>query len=492
MRTNRYAAPYSGCGPWRNTYDYAYAEDKMHILLINVPSRRGAGGKFLPLGLLYVGALLERAGHVVKIIDPYLKDPELKQFDAGNYMDLDFAIDGFKPSVIGFGGIASSYGRTKKLSKHIKLNFPTVLQIAGGALASVYQLLLMKTNVDIVFHGETERTLPAFLKATENNQNWTTHPGISFKYNGFVQRNENPLQIENLDDIPMPAYHLINIHDYADGVIPMPIITARGCTNACSFCYRHMKGYRQHSVNYVINHLRYLNAAHDIDNFLIGDELFNFSQKWVLDFCYALKKSELNIKYLVAGARVDRMTEGMLRALKDSGCVNVFYGQESGSSTILKEYRKGVSVEANVDMTKITKEIGLPCTVQLVIGSPGETDETIAESIKMLKDIGEGAPSVNYLLPFPETPIWKYAMEANLIPDVEAYLDRVADEGGAPIVNLTSVPDAVWRSWGMRIKMHAYANSRESVALRMLVAAFNKIYPYVPESAIKIAKEVLL
>ena len=86
----------------------------MHVLLINVPSRRGKGGMCLPLGLLYVGGILERAGHIVEIFDPYCNDVDLVRFDLGDYAELDAKIQEFNPAIIAFGGIASSYGRTKK------------------------------------------------------------------------------------------------------------------------------------------------------------------------------------------------------------------------------------------------------------------------------------------------------------------------------------------------------------------------------------------
>ena len=93
----------------------------MNILLINVPSRKGIGGFMLPLGPLYVGAIIEGCGHKAKIIDLYLDDVELKDFDHGGFFDkIDTIIEDYKPSVIGYSGIATSYGRTKQLSLHMK------------------------------------------------------------------------------------------------------------------------------------------------------------------------------------------------------------------------------------------------------------------------------------------------------------------------------------------------------------------------------------
>ena len=95
----------------------------MNILLINIPSRRGKGGKTLPMGLLYAGSIIERCGHSVKIYDPYLTDENLTKLDNGDYTELDGILEDYHPDIVGFGGIASSFGRTKKISNYIYMHF---------------------------------------------------------------------------------------------------------------------------------------------------------------------------------------------------------------------------------------------------------------------------------------------------------------------------------------------------------------------------------
>jgi radical SAM superfamily enzyme YgiQ (UPF0313 family) len=221
-----------------------------------------------------------------------------------------------------------------------------------------------------------------------------------------------------------------------------------------------MKGYRQHSVEYVIRHIQYLKETFGITGFLFGDELFNYDKNWVINLCDRIEP--LGIRYAIAGARINMIDADMLVRLKQTRCEYIYYGQESGSPTILKEYRKGVSVHENTEITKLTKSIGIKSIVQLVIGSPSETQDTIDETIQFLKDCEADEISVNYLLPFPETPIWKYVEENNLIPDVEKYLDDVAERGGSQIINLTKVSDRIWRTWSFQItsewKLHLMRN----------------------------------
>jgi len=420
------------------------------ILLINVPSRRGKGGKMLPMGLFYAGSIIERCGHSVKIYDPYLNDENLTKLDNGDYLELEKILEDYPPDIVGFGGIASSFGRTKKISSYINKNYPNVLQISGGPLASVYELLLTKTYVNLVFHGETERTLPAFLDRYCNRLPYSDIPGIStISSTGEIHRNPLAPQIENLDEIPIPNYNLLDLKAYHFDEVHM--ITSRGCTNRCSFCYRHMKGYRQHSVPYVINYIKFIIEKFGIKRFSFSDELFNANKQWVFDFCDMIERENLKISFRTS-MRADKVDELMLKRMKDAGCTEIYYGQESGSDTILKEYRKGVDVKTNTITTLLTRKQGLNCPVQIVIGSPSETPSTIRETTEFLIGLGDGDLSINYLIPYPETLIWEYVEKNQLVADVGNYLDEIAHWGGSPVLNLTQTPDHIWRTWSFQIK----------------------------------------
>lgn len=502
----------------------------MNILLINVPSRRGLSGFGLPWGLLYVGSIIERCGHKARVIDPYLDDIELREFDDGRFFDkIDKIIDDYKPSIIGYGGIATSYGRTKRISLHVNSKYPKIVQIAGGALASVYDLLLTKTKVDVVFHGEADVSLPLFLERFEKKEKIYDLPGISYSLSGKVTRNNPAEQIKDLDEIPFPAYHLIDVSQYlspvknrlemyedlllSDSIISnarervgskthyIEIPTSSGCTNRCLFCYRHVQGIRRHSVDYVINHIRYLKEKYRVSGFYFYDELFNSDYGWVMELCDEIEKNNLDIFYIVPGARADKVDERMLRRLKETGCIEVGYGQESGSDTILREYRKGISSQQNRKITKLTGELGMACCVQLVIGSPKETTETIYETIQFLKDVDSYKFSLNYLVPLPETPIWRHVEENKLVQNVEEYLDLVAEQGGAPVINLTKEPDKVWGRWGqlMREELKLYYYKKAKPRTYYLYAFYvslgktipNWIKTIIPKPIRRIVRDIL-
>jgi radical SAM superfamily enzyme YgiQ (UPF0313 family) len=449
----------------------------MKVLLISAPSRKDA--LIPPMGLLQVGAILEGLGHTPIIFDPILNIADQKSINFGS---LDQILGNFKPDIVGYSGVATSYGMSKQYSLYIRHRFPKIIQIAGGPLASVYSFLLTKASLDVIVHGEAEVSLPLLMEQFDKGRTIHDIPGVSFLHNGSeVIRNKPAKQIEDLDELPLPAYHLVDISRYfrraknnielfkgtlgsdkhvkdiLDAVEDddrwVEVMTGRGCTHHCLFCYRHMKGIRYFSVDYVVGHVKFLQENYGVRGFQFADELFNGDTQRVCALCDAIEASGLNIFYTIGGARIDKIDEKILRRLKETGCIEINYGHESGSDRILKEYRKGITAEQNKEITLLTtKKVGLICPVQLVIGSPGETDETIHETIQFLKDVDTYRYSLNYLIPLPETPIWEYVTKNRLIGDVEGYLDLVADCGGAPLINLTRMPDKVWKSWASTIR----------------------------------------
>lgn len=484
----------------------------MNILLVNTPSRHSGGAFALPVGLLYVGSIIEHCGHTAKILDPYLGDERLEHFDTF-FAKLNATVEAFKPDIIGYSGIATSYGKTKVLSEFVARSYPHIIQIAGGALASTYDLLLRNTPIGITFHGEAETSLPIFLTRVVEGHDWTDIVGTSIITSQEIVRTEMQ-QIPDLDSIPLPSYHLVDVKDYFQSTAErlaaygqtlspiayanivkvvgtkmhyVPIFASRGCTNKCLFCHRNYKGIRRHSVEHVISHIKYLIRTYNVSGFSFGDELFNSDYSWVMSFCDAVEKNGLDIFYIIQGARVDKVDRRMLQRLKETGCIEIAYGQESGSDTILKELRKGVTKERNTEITLLTQEMGLMSGVQIVVGSPSETTTTVRETIQFLKDTKSFVIGFNYLTPLPETPIWEYVQHHNLIPDVEGYLDKVASLGTAPLVNLTQEPTTVWANWGFLIhrelRLYYYRITKSYCAylflyLRLFLAGFiRKIFP---------------
>lgn len=411
----------------------------MNILMIEVPTIEKDGS--VPFGLLYAASSAYRAGHNVRILDLVKEDLD--------YKGIKKVIDGFSPDIIGMGGITSSYRICKELIKNIKNDHKNIPIVIGGVVTSVSDLLLEKASADIIVHGEGEITFVDLIEAIKHKKDLSEVKGISFMKDGKIIRTGPQPQINNLDDIPMPNFELLDMKRYLEPIDKwvdyyfgndgaeytrikeklagkgylFPIITARGCTHRCIFCYRHHKGLRQNGVKYVVNMMKYLKDKYDVKLFQINDELTTGNRQWVLDFCDTIINERLDIYFIVLSSRVDTVDETILLRLKQAGCVMINYGYETGSNAILKEIKKGVTREQALKAGLLTKKVGIKNIPEIIIGFPSETEKTIGETVDFLKQLDAWPISINTPIPFPETPLWDYAIEHNLIKDdMENYI----------------------------------------------------------------------
>jgi len=192
--------------------------------------------------------------------------------------------------------------------------------------------------------------------------------------------------------------------------------------SGCIFCYRHHRGLRQHSVNYVVGMMRHLHETYAVDVFQINDELTTADRRWVKEFCGALKREGLPIALVILSARVDNVDEEILTLLKDVNCIMINYGYESGSNAILKEIKKGVTREKALETGLLTKKVGIINIPEIIIGFPSETRETVEETIDFLKTLDTWSFSINTPIPFPGIPLWEHAIARSLIKDKEEFI----------------------------------------------------------------------
>jgi anaerobic magnesium-protoporphyrin IX monomethyl ester cyclase len=181
------------------------------------------------------------------------------------------------------------------------------------------------------------------------------------------------------------------------------------------------------------------------------DELTNVSKKWCLEFCDLLESENTNITYVINGARADNADEQLLRRFKQTGCIKISFGYESGSQKILDYIGKGVSKEKNYETAKLMKKVRLHDTPQIVIGFPPESPETIKETTEFMQSLVPITPSINYILPFPKTRDWEYCLEKGLIKDEEEFILNY-DEAWKFRINLTKYPDRIVKKWQSKIK----------------------------------------
>jgi len=425
-----------------------------------------------PYGAMYIASSLLEEGHEVCI-----ENGDIERFD---YAQLCDRIKKFSPDILGFSTpVFTYYKYVKEASISIKNEFPNLKIVLGGGLSAAAESVLNNTKVDIIVAGEGDITIKELATRIERKEPYHDINGIVFKEGENIIKTQKRMPIINLDTLKYPAFDLVDMEKYLidvkDFVTTFPSYKnpdkrlfeshrskkmlrfpiSRGCINACSFCYRHMRGLRHFSFKYTFDYIEYLMEKFGINIFSFGDECFAPNKEWNWKFLEELEKRKLNIMFQILGTKVETVDSDILRAYKKAGCFMIEYGFESGSQKILDIMEKRTTAGLNVEVAKWTKEAGLFTMPAFVLGMPGETTETIRETINLLKEInyGSGWYQYTYAFPVPGTPLYDFAKVAGLITNDDEYLESIYNVKTTDyiytktFINFTSEPFDVVIGW---------------------------------------------
>jgi radical SAM superfamily enzyme YgiQ (UPF0313 family) len=452
-------------------------------LLIIIPPARTSYTVYPPYGAMYIASALRQKGYNCAILNV--------DVERMNNHEIIKRIREINPKHIGFSGIvATSYKYIKDLSNQIRHAFPEKIQILGGGLSSAPEPVLKHTSIDIVVQGEGDVTIVELMDCLENKINLSNVKGVVFKEgasNVYAGKREI---IKRLDSLPYPAFDLVDMEKYLPNGIEfihsfttkvdkriydpkrkrkmITIPTSRGCFGECSFCFRAYKGLRVHSIKYVFDFIEYCIERFNVGFFTFGDECFAPNKKRNWDFIEEYKRRKLDIIFRILGMRVDTIDKDILEAYKEIGCWMIEYGFESGSQKMLNIIDKKVSVEQNRQVAIWTNEAGIYTSPTLVLGMPGETRETVNESIDFIKSLNFGFRQyqMTYALPIPGSPLYDFSKLIGIIRDEDGYLSSLDGDMGLAgnfHINLTDEPDEIVAQWMAKIANeidHHYLFSR--------------------------------
>jgi anaerobic magnesium-protoporphyrin IX monomethyl ester cyclase len=352
----------------------------------------------VPLGPLYLTRALEDAGFTVDFRDYQLCDAD-DPFDMETF--LEFVKD--PAPVIGLSCMANLLPFTMLALKALRAKYPDRTLVLGGVGSkSVEDKILRRFPwLDIICRGEAERTGPELLHALRNGGGLSDVHGLSFRDNGSVFHNPDRERIQDLDTIPFPAFEKIDLGRYAG----FGMMTSRGCPYRCTFCsvapVWNFES-RSRSPRHIVEEMKLLKKQAGVDLFLFQDEFFVSGKKQVMDFCRELQREELGVEFKAFG-RINLVDREMMRALADSGCIELRFGVESGSDKILSQIKKGFTSGDVLDVVPAAIEIFPRVDAFYVWGFPFETMEDFNQSLfQMISLRMMGArilPSLLCLLP---------------------------------------------------------------------------------------------
>ena len=371
-----------------------------------------------PLGMLYVAGAIEKM-HKVEVYD--------YDIDIVNDEKLRHIIKSEKPDIVGLTANTATIISAKSIAKTIREvnNLPIFI---GGIHATMDPEYCIKVNeFDFVVRGEAEYTVLNLINHLDDGR-FEEVDGIWFKREGKVIKNKDVTYIDNLDALPFPARHLIKnpsayVPPNAKRLPVTPMMTSRGCPARCTFCCtKNLLGFkfRFRSAESVVEEVRHCVEKYGIKEVHLVDDVFTLRKDRVLKIRDLMKESGLDVDFvLFNGVRADQVDNEILYALKDLGVYSLGFGCESGNQSILDNIKKGEKLETIRNAYKMCKKIGFETWAFFILGLPGETKDTIKNTIKFAKEIDPDFPKFHILKPYPNSDIYKELMEKNLIDDFD-------------------------------------------------------------------------
>ncbi|MDK2782037.1 MAG: anaerobic magnesium-protoporphyrin monomethyl ester cyclase [Archaeoglobi archaeon] len=389
----------------------------VEVLLINPPESTNKYRTFLnvlapPLGIAYIGAVLEENGISVKIIDA----PALR-------MSIDDVLGEIKresPNLIGITCTTPIMPHVSKLMKRIREEGIDAPIVCGGNHPTFCDEDTLRSGADFVVRGEGEITLLELYRTIENGGELERVKGISFLKDGKLVRTEEREKIEDLDSLPFPARHLLPMDRYQALGLPhrfTTMIASRGCPMGCSFCASsafHGRKLRIRSVENVVDEVEHVIDEYGVEFITFMDDTFTLLRNWVEKFCDEILRRGIEIKW-GATARVDRMSLDLLRKMKKSGCVALFIGVESGDQEILDRITKNVVLEQTKRAFENMRKAGILSIASVAIGYPGETRESIKRTMRFIEEIKPDYFVASIATPYPGTRFYDEVKEKGLI-----------------------------------------------------------------------------
>lgn len=400
-----------------------------------------------PLGLAYLGAVLERGGHEARIFDFGLRPHRPQAEDVADVV-------AFAPELIGFTVMTGGYHSVTESIALLKYALPSVPIVLGGPHPTVFpEAVASDPGVDFVVYGEGEETLMELVAALEAGaEDFSDIRGLAYARDGHVVRTpERPL-IADLDALPLPARHLLELDKYPlaapDGGRMLTVLSSRGCPFNCSYCFKGIVGrtYRQRSAENVVNELRLLRQQYDVRNFYFIDDLFTINTKRLMAISQMIIDEGLDIRWQCLG-RVDRVTPESLAVMYRAGCREIHYGIESGNPEILAATGKNITMDQVRQAVKWTAESGIRSKGYFMLGLPGDTEETMEQTIRFACELDLDEAMFSITTPFPGTRLWdelvKRRPETRYNADfTRAYYYNAYTEEIAPFLNVSEVSDS--------------------------------------------------
>ncbi len=364
-----------------------------------------------PIYLAYTAAVVEQAGFEVSFLDAVMDELEIEQF-AHKLSELGPRLVLLETSTPSIEFDLATAAAIKELS-------PATFVALLGSHVTYFdrQTVADHPAVDAVIRGEFEYTAADLARALDNGGDLAGVLGLTYRdADGDVRRNPDRPLFEPLDAMPFPARHIVRGGEYRAGIYsggkPTAMVSSRGCPYRCTFClwpdilYGHK--FRARSAQNVVDEIEQAVRTYGHDEIYFDDDTFTIDRQRVLDICRLIQERGLHTEVeWIAQCRVDTVDRQMLEAMKAANCGYILFGVESGSPEMLKKMRKGITLDKARTAFTLAREIPIKTQAFFLFGIPGETPDTIRETIEFAKELNASSTQFAIAIPHPGTALYE-------------------------------------------------------------------------------------
>jgi len=401
------------------------------------------------IGLALLAAVLEREGYRVTVLDA----------NALGLQPSDVAALVTGADVVGLTAMTPTVSAAIAIARQLKQANPELTLIMGGTHATLLpdETLARAPEIDIIVRGEGEETIIELLQAIENKRSLDNIAGISYRTNGKITSTAVRSTNVNMDSLPFLAYHLMPWQKYKPHpphgrVLPFAaVITSRGCPYRCAYCSKPIFGnkFRAQSPERVVAEIAYLTEKFGIKEIAFYDDVFTLDKQRAYAIADGIIKKGLKISW-TCESRVNLVDKELLRHIKQAGCYAIAYGIESASPKILDTLHKDITPEQVEEAVRISQEAGLQTIGYLMIGSPGETPETIQQTIRFARKLKLDFAQFSVTTPFPGTELYKLLGDKGKNIAWESFIYSAADSQLIPLFENSQLGRNELKYWTRR------------------------------------------
>lgn len=407
-----------------------------HVLLIN-PVENAAGWKreAYPSGaLLLLGTMLRERGHratVIHMAAEALSDEGL----AARLLTI-------KPDIVGITMNTFQTVSARAISRVVRRVSRDILIVTGGPHPSALKTDIFRDfpDIDVVVVGEGEHTFMDIVAGVDLR----SVPGICYQ---GVEHAARPAAA-NLDYLPLPDLSLVDLRRFAGadpvGAYPsMFVMASRGCPFQCTFCNKSIWGdtVRFRAPERIVQEIAWLHERYGIREIFFQDDTFNLKRAWTEDICRRIIERGLHRKMVFKTpfrANRELVDEQLLALMKQAGFWLIFYGVESGNQRMLDAMGKGLKIEDIKRAFRLTHQAGIRTIGSFIVGMPGETEETVNDSIALFRELGPYVTGCAAAMPFPRT-----VFEADVIARGHRLVTNYDDYAMGKVIVRTEALDPV-------------------------------------------------